>query len=67
MEHAGRIRARICAATASAMIVAAVALVSVAAPARADTDLFDLPIESLMRVQVSVASPFGESVMDSAS
>jgi len=40
---------------------------AVAAPLQAAEDLFELPLESLMEVRVSVASPFAESVMDAAS
>ncbi len=34
---------------------------------QAADDVFDVPIESLMQMRVSVASPFSESVMESAS
>lgn len=46
--------------------LAALAL-ALAGTASANDQLFDLPLESLMELRVSVASPFAESVMDSAS
>jgi outer membrane cobalamin receptor len=46
------------------LLLAGLALV---APLHAADDLFELPLESLMEVRVSVASPFAESVMDAAS
>jgi outer membrane receptor protein involved in Fe transport len=39
----------------------------VASAATAAEDIFDMPLESLMEVRVSVTSPFSESVMDAAS
>lgn len=43
------------------------ACLGVPAAAPAAEDIFELPLESLMEMRVSIASPFGESVMDSAS
>lgn len=54
-------------APARAGILAAVAALLADGSAQAGGDLFEMPIESLMRMSVSVASPFDEAIRDSAS
>lgn len=53
--------------TRAARLVIAIILAGLGCETKAADDIFDLPIESLMQMSVSIASPFTESVMESAS